>query len=258
MEVHKHPHDVTHKKKWGEYFLEFLMIFLAVFLGFVAENFREHQVEKEKGRQYVRSLYEDLKLDTARINEMILYDDDKIEGMSNMESCFDTVSLRPEETECMGKLILYSRTNRSFSITDRTITQLANAGGFRILDKADADSIWGYINIFKLYQDFQSTVFQTSQDNLRNTLNEIAKFKAIKTLLRNPAPPYGTTSSAITPDMVLHGPLLISQDKTLLNKWFTQLLIYRRGTTAQRNQMAGLLSKASALIEYYKNKYHFD
>ena len=27
MEVHKHPHHVTHKKKLGEYLLEFLMIF---------------------------------------------------------------------------------------------------------------------------------------------------------------------------------------------------------------------------------------
>src|SRR2546430_3170722 len=41
MEVHKHPHHVTDKKKWGEYFLEFLMIFLAVTLGFFAENIRE-------------------------------------------------------------------------------------------------------------------------------------------------------------------------------------------------------------------------
>ena len=24
MEVHKHPHHITHKKKWGEYLLEFL------------------------------------------------------------------------------------------------------------------------------------------------------------------------------------------------------------------------------------------
>ena len=38
MEVHKHPHHVTHKKKWGEYILEFLMLFLAVFLGFIAEK----------------------------------------------------------------------------------------------------------------------------------------------------------------------------------------------------------------------------
>ncbi len=33
MEVHKHPHHVTHKKKWGEYLLEFFMLFFAVFLG---------------------------------------------------------------------------------------------------------------------------------------------------------------------------------------------------------------------------------
>jgi len=26
MEVHKHPHHVTHKKKWGEYLLEFSLL----------------------------------------------------------------------------------------------------------------------------------------------------------------------------------------------------------------------------------------
>ena len=65
MEVHKHPHHVMHKKKWNEYLLEFFMLFLAVFCGFLAENFREHQVEKERGRQYIRSLYEDLNYDTS-------------------------------------------------------------------------------------------------------------------------------------------------------------------------------------------------
>jgi len=33
MEVQKHPHHVTHKKKWGEYLLEFFMLFLAVLPG---------------------------------------------------------------------------------------------------------------------------------------------------------------------------------------------------------------------------------
>ncbi len=32
---------MTHKKKWGEYLLESFMLFLAVFLGFIAENMRE-------------------------------------------------------------------------------------------------------------------------------------------------------------------------------------------------------------------------
>ena len=41
MEVHKHPHHVIHKKKWGEYLLEFLMLFLSVFLGFVTESIKK-------------------------------------------------------------------------------------------------------------------------------------------------------------------------------------------------------------------------
>lgn len=68
MEVHKHPHHVTHKKKWGEYLLEFLMLFLAVFLGFIAENIREHVVEQTRAKEFCRSLVQDMQDDTAAIN----------------------------------------------------------------------------------------------------------------------------------------------------------------------------------------------
>ena len=44
MEVHHHPH--VEKKNFKEYFLEFLMIFLAVTIGFFAENIREHITEQ--------------------------------------------------------------------------------------------------------------------------------------------------------------------------------------------------------------------
>jgi len=71
MEVHKHPHHVTHKKKWGEYFLEFLMLFLAVFLGFVAENIREHKVENDRAKEYALSLVQDLQNDTTAINVQV-------------------------------------------------------------------------------------------------------------------------------------------------------------------------------------------
>jgi len=71
MEVHKHPHHVTHKKKWGEYLLEFFMLFLAVFLGFVAENVREHMVEKDRAKQYAKALISDLRNDTVMVNNHI-------------------------------------------------------------------------------------------------------------------------------------------------------------------------------------------
>src|SRR4051812_5156869 len=74
MEVHKHPHHVTHKKKWIEYLLEFFMLFLAVFLGFVAENIREHQVEKDRELEFIQSLTTDLGDDVKGLDAMIKFE----------------------------------------------------------------------------------------------------------------------------------------------------------------------------------------
>ncbi|HEY2726945.1 MAG TPA: hypothetical protein VGI61_07215, partial [Parafilimonas sp.] len=69
MEVHHHPH--VEKKNFKEYFLEFLMIFLAVTLGFFAENVREHFDDGEREEAYAQTLYEDLKADTTLLNAAI-------------------------------------------------------------------------------------------------------------------------------------------------------------------------------------------
>ena len=58
MEVHAHTH--TARKKWTHYFWEFIMLFLAVFCGFLAEYLLEHKIEKEKGKQFAISFREDL------------------------------------------------------------------------------------------------------------------------------------------------------------------------------------------------------
>jgi hypothetical protein len=116
--------------------------------------------------------------------------------------------------------------------------------------------VLNYVNIFKGYQDFQSTIFQSSQDNVRNTLNELAAFKSARSLLQIPGSSYGTTTSTITPDMSAEGPLLFSNDKFLLNKWFNQLSVYLRITKRQRLQLAELKDEISGLIKYCKEKYH--
>ena len=69
MEVHHHAH--TSRNKWTHYFWEFLMLFLAVFCGFLAENFREHKVEDLRAKEFARSLILDLNNDTAAINYQI-------------------------------------------------------------------------------------------------------------------------------------------------------------------------------------------
>ena len=65
MEVHAHAH--TERKKWTHYLWEFLMLFLAVFCGFLAENFREHRVEHQREKRYMQNLLQDLARDTTHI-----------------------------------------------------------------------------------------------------------------------------------------------------------------------------------------------
>jgi hypothetical protein len=70
MEVH-HPHHPTHKKKWSEYIIEFVMLFAAVTLGFFAENVREHQIIEHKTHQNLESIILDLKKDSMLIQARI-------------------------------------------------------------------------------------------------------------------------------------------------------------------------------------------
>jgi hypothetical protein len=65
MEVHHHPH--VEKKGFKAYFLEFLMIFLAVTMGFFAENIREKITEHSDAKEMAQSLIDDLKKDTTEI-----------------------------------------------------------------------------------------------------------------------------------------------------------------------------------------------
>ena len=84
MEVHKHPHHVTHKKKWTEYMLEFFMLFLAVFLGFIAENVRETLAEKHREKEYVHSMIDDLKIDTAKMRDAFTSVSEQINGTDSL------------------------------------------------------------------------------------------------------------------------------------------------------------------------------
>ena len=74
MEVHHHPHvgsDSHRKKNFKEYFLEFMMIFLAVTMGFFAESLREHLVNVKKEKEYIISVKEDLLTDTSSLSHLI-------------------------------------------------------------------------------------------------------------------------------------------------------------------------------------------
>lgn len=77
MEVH-HPHQHG-PKKWKEHFLEFLMLFLAVTLGFFAENLRDQYIEKERAHEYLSHLESDVDKNIAFIDSLVLRDKQMID-----------------------------------------------------------------------------------------------------------------------------------------------------------------------------------
>ena len=71
MEMHHHL-DLHHKpKRRKEYFLEFLMIFLAVTLDFFAENIREHFADKEKAKQSIATIVTAIESDSSQLKDII-------------------------------------------------------------------------------------------------------------------------------------------------------------------------------------------
>jgi hypothetical protein len=84
MEVHHHP-DVE-KKGFKEYLLEGLMIFLAVMMGFVAENIRENISEHKRADEFARSYYGDIKKDTALLHQALRFSAHKIAAIDSIET----------------------------------------------------------------------------------------------------------------------------------------------------------------------------
>ena len=145
MEVHKHPHHVTHKKKWAEYLLEFFMLFLAVFLGFLAENWREESVEHKREKQYMQSFIYDLQNDTTNLNYGFPL---KVQRINAIDSVFLFFEEHPDVIKIPGKVYRQMRRtlwDRHYRRNSTTIDQLKNAGGMRLIQKKNiADSIAAY------------------------------------------------------------------------------------------------------------------
>ena len=88
MEVHQHTH--TPRKKWTHYFWEFLMLFLAVFCGFLAEYQLEHKIESDRAKEYASLLVEDLKNDSVYIDQLMFQENFKIKQADSLLSLLNS------------------------------------------------------------------------------------------------------------------------------------------------------------------------
>lgn len=163
MEVHAHTH--TERKKWKHYLWEFIMLFLAVFCGFLAEYQLEHKIEKDRERQYIRSFAEDLAIDISEIDRQM----DLCSIYVNVADSLNLLLAHPQRDKFAVDIYYFLRfihRSRPFTANDRTIVQLRNAGGMRLVShKNVSDSM---INYYKDV-DFIKWLFE-EQSELKRSL----------------------------------------------------------------------------------------
>jgi hypothetical protein len=269
MEVHHHAH--TARKKWRHYFWEFLMLFLAVFCGFLAENQREHMVEHNREKEFMISMLEDLKTDSVKLTLMM----DFFETVKSKYDSVNTLLAPPVTVTALlrtYRIIAELDDIANFNYTNRTVSQLKNSGGFRIIRKQEVGS--GIAD----YDAFVINNFSHGQDDYQLFFHELEKVKRtvfdyeiINKMGRWGVGKLGSmdVSQFIRSPEWKNDSLLISMISAYQKNYSSEART--EAYSKLRNELAGnirmidygpnygfvvLINKASALIELIRKQYH--
>jgi hypothetical protein len=113
------------------------MLFFAVFCGFLAEYQLEHKIERDREKKFIQTFIEDLKIDTAAINQNLLFRKTKGNQIDSLIDLLSEQKIKGYENELyyLGRMLV--RTTR-FQSNDRTITQLKFSGSLRLIRNENA------------------------------------------------------------------------------------------------------------------------
>jgi hypothetical protein len=256
MEVHAHTH--TARKKWTHYFWEFLMLFLAVSLGFYAENTREVILHKKEVKTQLNSMLSDLQSD------IILFDSVTDRNSYGAQMADSLIEMLHWDIINTKEIYFAARTvtaNVGYYYTNsKSFDQLKSAGLLRyIKNKKLLDSIGAY------YVSFQWLANQI--DLLRLKLDEIHKgntrlfysyifqqmMMSIKIIANS-----GSGGQRTTINKPLVTPSLLSADARDINTVSLNYHYYSSTIKFYIRNAIALQNRAKGLIEMINKEYSFD
>jgi hypothetical protein len=245
MEVHHHPE--VEKKNFKQYLLEGLMIFLAVTMGFFAEGLRENINNNEKEKSYIIGLINNLKDDTASMNDAIHTNQNKIEGLDTVLS----LSSR-DMTERSDRRLLYASLYNisrysGYASNDATMMQLKNAGGLQYIRRGHfADSIAAYDQVTKSIYAAEQPYLKAINDAVDAT-GELLIF-TVK-----------TDSAHVTDKSQADKEYpLVSDDRKQREIFFNKIFLERGWTKNYIGSLASSLPSTIRLIEMLKKEYELE
>jgi hypothetical protein len=251
MEVHTHTH--TPRKKWTHYFWEFLMLFLAVFCGFLAENQREHYIEHQREKQFIKTLVEDIHSDTAGLNAAIA----KFELInSHIDSLIPLLKDNSNMEKNAG--VIYRHAvwlHDYYKVTyfDRTIEQLKSSGNFRLIrNEVVSRSIMEYDGAMKDNAlDMQNNYVFQRKEKLLDLSNTIFKAGAVKKwFIKN----RGSNEMELP-----EAPYFLTTEKPIIDRFINELNQYSLTTTWFIGNLKNWITpKAIQLDSLIKKEYHLE
>ena len=185
MEVHAHSH--TARKKWTHYFWEFLMLFLAVFCGFLAEYQLQHTIEHQREKEYAKALYDELQADSIVFANKIRGRRDKEKDCDYLIRYIRDSSLTnlPREFYPAYTVVMYLITSYTFEPKDGVLNQLKGSGSLRYFKSTSLQKLFGDISVYinnvrdRNDQEYQFFANPIKQFDLKhydfNWMNELRK-----------------------------------------------------------------------------------
>ena len=247
MEVHHHTHDPAaphHQKNWKSYFWEFLMLFLAVFCGFLAEYKLEHIIEDQREVKNIRSLIQDLKSDTSNLQSYVEVRMKKKVMMDSLVTLLSNHSYK----QAGSQTYFFARhvfNGHSFQSTDGSMQQLKSGGNLRLIKKENiVNSILSYDTKVKSLHEWDEADL-----GIRNSFREIGGsiFKADIF--------YHTMDNYMNYIRPIGNPQLITDDPSTINKVNFQVQYLTLMTQGNIQRAEKLKSQAVNLIELLKKEY---
>ena len=246
MEVHaNHLHNAPGKKIW-HYFFEFFMLFLAVFCGFLAENIREHKLEHEREKRYIKNLNEDLVTDTIIYSS---YHRNTEEILSIVDSLM-LLMKSPDRNAHVSRIYYLARIatirEPAVSPNDRTFDEMKSSGLLRLIrNRQVSDSISSYYNSLKnisLQNDF---IYERLNDYMSAAGKVFDADVLFKILKERTAP------------ASFHGKLL-SEDPVAINQFLTSAQYLYGSRFLQGKWCQERSGRATNLIKLIQKEYHLD
>jgi hypothetical protein len=189
MEVHAHSHtadpDIHRgRKKWTHYFWEFLMLFLAVFCGFLAEYQLEHKIERDREKQFMQTMAEDLKSDSAQLNRLIKSRKSRVRELDTLFHMIANDEYLKNGRKVYELYELPYWDILRFFPSDRTMQQLKNGGNLRLIRKRNVSNalikydVW--VRNRKEYESLQAELATQINQHLEKLLDPLIIEKATK------------------------------------------------------------------------------